>query len=196
MYRDQDVQAGKELRRSDAWHALYTRHQHEKTIARLLAMKNFEVFLPLYGVVRQWKDRKKSLQLPLFPTYVFVRGGIERQLEILTTPGVYGWVGNEGRPVSIPREEIAAVRQVVESPLRIEPHPFLKCGDRVRVKYGPLAGLEGLLVRKKNQFQLVLSVEAMQRSAAVEVEGSEVERIFTADGAAIPEHEEALVARA
>ncbi len=158
-----------------AWYALYTRHQHEKAVSRMLSSKGFETFLPLYPMAHRWKDRTKQLWLPLFPCYVFLRGGLERQLEIVTTPGVYTLVGSH-RPAVIPPAEIDAVRRVVERTLRVEPHPFLKCGDWVRVKSGPLAGIEGILVRKKNLARLVLSVELLEQSVAVEVDVSMVER--------------------
>jgi len=157
------------------WYALYTRHQHEKAVAEILSNKGFEVFLPLYSVVHRWKDRTKDLSLPLYPCYVFLRDGLEHRLQILTTPGVHGIVGFAGRPCAIPDAEIDAVRQVIESSLRVEPYPFLRCGDRVRVKSGPLEGIEGILVRKKNSFRLVLSVELLQKSVAVEVDVSMVE---------------------
>ncbi len=165
----------KQVDLSHVWYALYTRHQHEKTVAGFLSNKGFEVFLPLYSVVHQWKDRAKHLSLPLYPCYVFLRGGLDRRLQILTTPGVHGVVGTSDGPSPIPDAEIDAVRQVVESPLRVEPHPFLKCGDRVRVKSGPLQGIEGILARNKNLFRLVLSVELLQKSVAVEVDISVVE---------------------
>ena len=113
---------------------------------------------------------------PCFPGYVFLRGGLEQQLRILTTPGVLGLVGFAGVPAIIPDAEIEAVRQTLARRVHVEPHPFLKCGDWVRVKDGPLEGIEGILVRNKNQFRLVLSVELVQKSAAVEVDAWMVER--------------------
>jgi transcription antitermination factor NusG len=160
-----------------AWYALYTRHQHEKVVAQVLAKKGFEVFLPLYQVVRHWKDRTKQLSVPLFPCYIFLRGGTDRRLDVVMTPGVHDFVGSGGRPVPISPPEIDAVRRVVERSMRIEPHPFLRCGDWVRVKCGSLQGIEGILVRKKNFSRLVLSVELLERSAAVEVDVGMVERI-------------------
>ena len=160
------------------WYALYTRHQHEGNVARALASKGFEVFLPLYSADHRWKDRVKHLSLPLFPCYVFLRGPCERWQAILTTPGFHTVVGFGGRPAMIPRSEIEAIRRVVESPLKAEPHPFLKSGDWVRVIAGPLEGLEGILLRKKNLWKLVLSVEILQRSVAVEVDAIMVERVY------------------
>ena len=159
------------------WHALYTRHQHEKTVADFLTKKGFHVFLPLYNTTHKWKDRTKALSLPLFPSYVFIRGGLDRQLQIVTTPGVYAVLAVAGRAAIIPDEEISAVQQMVASSLEVEPHPFLKSGDRVRVTSGPLEGIEGILVRKKSSFRLVLSVELLMKAVAVEVDAWAVERV-------------------
>lgn len=160
-----------------SWHALYTRHQHEKVVAQALSGKGFEVFLPEYTSSRRWKDRCKEISLPLFPCYVFMRGGLDRMLNIVTTPGVHSLVGWAGRPAVIPQHEIDSVRRTVDSALPVEPHPFLKFGDRARVKSGPLEGIEGVLVRKNNGFRLVLSVDMFQKSVAVEVDINEVERV-------------------
>jgi len=159
------------------WYAVCTRHQHEKVAARVLAYKQLEVFLPLYKARRRWKDRFKEISLPLFPGYLFVRERQERWLPILTAPGVCHIVSCGERPAAIPSSEIEALRRIVESTLRIEPHPFLKSGDWVRVKYGPIAGVEGILLRKKNIDRLVLSVDMLGKSAAVEVDVTHVERI-------------------
>lgn len=159
------------------WHALYTRHQHERVVAQALVGKGFEVFLPQYRAMRKWKDRQKEISLPLFPNYVFIQGGLDRMLNILTTPGVHSVVSWGGRPAEIPLKEIQSVRRLVESALPIEPHPFLKCGDLVRITSGALEGIEGILVRKTRGVRLVLSVEMLSRSAAVEVDVNMVERI-------------------
>ncbi|HEV2493650.1 MAG TPA: UpxY family transcription antiterminator [Terriglobia bacterium] len=159
-----------------AWYALYTRHQHEKTVARVLASKGFETFLPLYATAHRWKDRTKQISLPLFPCYVFLSGDTRRRTDILGTPGVHSLVGSEGRPAPISQSEVDTIRQMVESRMQVEPHPFLRCGDWIRVKSGPLTGIEGILVRKKNLFRLVVSVELLQKSVAVEVDVSTVER--------------------
>ncbi len=162
--------------RTDYWYALYTRHQHEKTVKDILTAKGFEVFLPLYSVTHQWKDRVKKLSLPLFPCYVFIRASMDRRLHIMTTPGVYAFVGNQGCAAPIPEAEIDGVRRTVDSLLHVEPHPFLRTGDWVRVKSGPLKDIEGILIRKTSRFRLVLSVEMLEKSVAVEVDPSVVER--------------------
>ena len=161
---------------SAGWLAIHTRHQHESLAARSLAYKGFEVFLPQYTSVRQWSDRTRELSAPLFPGYVFLRGELEHQIGILTTPGVLGLVGFAGIPAIIPDAEIEAVRQTLARRVHVEPYPFLNCGDWVRVKDSPLEGIEGILVRKKGQFRLVLSVQLLQKSAAVEVDAWSIER--------------------
>jgi transcription antitermination factor NusG len=158
------------------WLAIHTRHQHESLVARSLAYKGLEVFLPQYTTVRKWSDRTRELSAPLFPGYVFLRGEPEHQLRILTTSGVLSVVGFAGVPAIIPDVEIEAVRQTLSRRVYIEPHPFLNCGDWVRIKDGPLEGIEGILVRKKTQFRLVLSVQLLQQSAAVEVDAWAIER--------------------
>ncbi len=159
------------------WWALYTRHQHEKTVADMLSAKGFEVFLPQYESMRRWKDRTKLLSLPLFPCYVFVRGGLHRRLQVVTTPGVHMILYYGESVAIIPEDEIQAIRRTVEGPFRVEPHPFLKCGDRVRVTRGTLEGVEGILIRKKNLYRLVLSVDMLFQSVAVEIDGSDVEPV-------------------
>lgn len=161
------------------WYAAHTRHQHEKMVAQILANKGFEVFLPLYTEARQWRDRVKKVQLPLFSCYVFLRGNLDRRLAIVTTPGVNGLVTSAGKLAGIPEREIQDVRNVIDNRINVEPHPFLRCGDPVRVKSGALCGLEGFLVRKKGLTRLIISVTLLERSVAAEVDASAVERITT-----------------
>jgi transcription antitermination factor NusG len=162
---------------ADPWWAIYTRHQHEKVVATTLSAKNFEVFFPFYESVRRWKDRKKVIWLPLFPCYVFVKGGVDRRLQVVTTPGVHMILHRGERVATIPEAEIEAIQRAVDGRYRIEPHPFLKCGERVRVIRGALEGVEGLLLRKKNWYRLVLSVDMLAQSIAVEVNSSDVEPV-------------------
>jgi len=169
-----------------AWHALYTRYQHEKLVERILREKGFETFLPLYQASHRWKDRVRQLSLPLFPSYVFIRGGLERRLDIVTTTGFHAMVGEGGRAGIVTQAEIDAVRQLIERRLEVEPHPFLKVGERVRVKWGALEGLEGILVRKKNRCRLVLSVELLQQSVATEVDAGTVERVAAPAARQVP----------
>ena len=173
----QSMNLRKDTHHGGHWYALYTRHQHEKTVAEILMAKGFEVFLPLYSVSHQWKDRVKKLSLPLFPSYVFLRSSLDHRAQIMSTSGVHAFVGVEGRAARIPDEEIEAVRRTVDSLLHVEPHPFLRWGDWVRIKSGPLEGIEGILVRRTNQFRLVLSVEMLEQSVAVEVDPHIVEPV-------------------
>jgi transcription antitermination factor NusG len=159
------------------WYALYTRHQHEKVVAQVLSAKGFSVFLPLYTAARQTRDRVKSVQLPLFPCYVFLQGGMDRRLDIVTTPGMHSFVESGGRAAVIAAAEIEAIRRVVDMNAQLEPHPFLRYGDWVRIKSGALAGIEGILVQKKNLFRLVLSVEMLGKSVSMEVDSFAVERV-------------------
>jgi transcription antitermination factor NusG len=165
---------------SHAWWAIYTKHQHEKTVAEVLAGKGFEVFLPLHESMRRWKDRQKVLSLPLFPCYVFVRGELSRRLQVVSTPGIHMVLSRGEQIELIPNAEIDAIRRAVQGSYKIEPHPFLRIGERVRVTRGSLEGVEGILVRKKNLYRLVLSVEMVAQSVGVEVSASDVEPISPA----------------
>jgi transcription antitermination factor NusG len=169
------------------WHAVFTRHQHEKSVASVLSKKNYDAFLPLYRSVRHWQDRAKSLWLPLFPCYVFVREGMDRPLQILTTPGVVHIVKCGGQPAIVPQGQLDVIRRLVESSLRVECHPYLGCGDRVRIKTGPLTGLEGILTRQKGIARLVVSIEMLGRSAAVEIDRANVEGVAPIT-TAVPAH--------
>src|SRR5277367_5094049 len=120
-----DIEAESSIQRAGGnWHALYTRHQHEKSVAQILAGKGHDVFLPLIGATHQWRDRAKQLWLPLFPKYVFIRGGLDRRVQVLSTPGLSHIVGWAGHPAVIPQSQMDAVRQMIETSLQVEPHPF------------------------------------------------------------------------
>jgi len=167
---------------SETWFALYTKHQHEKTAAALLERKGIQVFLPVYKTVHRWTDRNQSVVLPLFPCYLFVRTVLEGKVEILRTAGVRWLVENAGRACPIPDEEIEAVRRVCSVGVRVQPHPFLKQGDHVRIRDGALAGIQGVLVRMKNQCRVVISVEPLQKSLSLEVDMANLESLGVATG--------------
>lgn len=163
-------------RRDDpSWWALYTRHQHEKTVAEMLSFKGIEVLLPLYEAKRRWKDRDKLQSLPLFPGYVFVRTTLLRKLHVLSTPGVHMILHRGQEIATIPDYEIEAIQKAVSTPAKVEPHPYIKCGTRVRMIRGPLVGTHGILIRKKNASRLVLSVDMLAQSVSVEVCTADVE---------------------
>jgi transcription antitermination factor NusG len=137
--------------------------------------RGIECFLPLYRSIRRWKDRRKQLELPLFPGYVFVRIPLRSRLGVLTIPGVTQLVTFGGVPAALPDQEIEALRDCLARKGCMEPHPYLRGGRRVRVCNGPVAGATGLLVRRKDKFRLVLSIDLLMRSVAVEVDECDVE---------------------
>lgn len=159
------------------WYAAYTCANHEKCVAQQLSVRSVEHFLPLYESVRRWKDRRVQLQLPLFPGYVFVRIALRDRLQVLEIPSVARLVGFNGTPTPLPNGEIEALKAGLEGGVRAVPHPHLRVGRRVRVIAGPLEGAEGILIRKKGTFRLVLSIDLIQRSITVEVDGTDVEQI-------------------
>jgi transcription antitermination factor NusG len=140
--------------------------------------KGFEVFLPVYDRVTQWKDRRKKLSVPLFPCYVFVRGEMNRRQQILTTPGVHTILSTGKDFAVIPACEIDAIRIAMKVQPGLEPHPFLACGERVCVIRGSLSGVAGILLRKRGAHRLILSVEMLAQSASVEIDVSDVEPVM------------------
>jgi len=156
------------------WYAAYTCANHEKRVAAELQARAVEQFLPLYSSVRRWKDRRVNLELPLFPGYVFVRLALRDRLRVLQIPSVVRLVGFNGLPPALPDTEMEVLRSGLSERLRAEPHPFLTVGRRVRIKSGPFAGLEGILKRKKSNLRVVISLEIIQRSVAVDVDAADV----------------------
>ncbi len=159
------------------WYALHTRPRHEKVVVQRLADRGVETFLPIVTEVHRWADRKKSVQLPLFSCYVFAKFIPNRseRLRMLRVDGVLGLVGSQGEGTAIPSEQIESVRALIDGTLPWSSHPFLKIGQRVRVRGGALDGVEGILVSRSGSDTLVISVDAIQRSLAVSVKGYEVE---------------------
>jgi transcription antitermination factor NusG len=164
---------------TEHWYGLQTRPRHEKIVAQRLEERGVKTFLPLVTEVHRWSDRKKSVQTPLFSCYVFARFVPNRseRLRALRVDGVFGLVGARGEGIAIPEEQIDAVRGLIEGTLPWSSHPFLKIGQRVRIRSGALNGLEGILVSRNGDRTLVISVDAIQRSLAVRVEGYEVEPV-------------------
>ena len=160
------------------WYAAYTCAKHEKCVRAELEARAVEHFLPLYNSVRRWKDRQMRLDLPLFPGYVFVRLALRDRLRVLQIPSVVRLVSFGGQPYPLSDCEIESLRAAISNTLRIEPHPYLTVGTRVRIVAGPLAGAEGILARKKNLCRVVLTLDLIARSAAVEVDAADIERIF------------------
>jgi len=150
---------------TENWYGLQTRPRHEKIVAERLKERGVTTFLPLVTEVHRWSDRKKSVQMPLFSCYVFARFVPNRsdRLRVLRVDGVFGLVGARGEGAPIPDQQIDAVRSLVDGQLPCSSHPFLKIGQRVRIRSGALDGLEGILVSRNGDRTLVISVDAIQR---------------------------------
>lgn len=157
------------------WYVAQTCARHEKCVAEQLASRNIEKFLPLYETVSRWKDRRVRLQLPIFAGYVFVRLPLRERLRVLELPSVVKLIAFGQLPIALPDDEMDALRHGLTSQLRAEPHPYFTAGRRVRMRSGPLAGLTGVILRKQGSFRLVLSVELIQRSVAVDVDVADIE---------------------
>lgn len=159
---------------SPRWYATYTAPRHEKSVLKHLETRRVESFLPLYGSTRLWNRRRAFVRMPLFPGYLFVRIPVEHRARVLEVPGVLNIVGSQGRLSPIPDEEVEALRAALEM-RKSEPHPLLVRGKRVRIKGGPLRGLEGIIVRQTHKLRMIVSVECIKQSFAVELEASDLE---------------------
>lgn len=156
---------------SSAWYGIRTRSNCEKVAAHVLASKTYATYMPVYKARRRWSDRVVEVERPLFPGYVFCRlNPRERLLPVLTSPGVVSVVGFGKQPVPIPDVDIEAVKKLLESGSGVEPHPFARAGQRVRITRGSLSGLEGILVKKRNEWRMVVSITLLQRSVSVEID--------------------------
>jgi transcription antitermination factor NusG len=153
-----------------AWYAVRVRSNFEQVTATALRSRGVEEFLPVTRARRRWSDRTKYIDQPLFPGYVFCRFIPAYRTPVLDSPGVINIVGFGSRLAPIPEEEIQAVRAMVSSTLPVFPHPFLKAGQKIRLKYGPLAGADGIVVEVRKQFRLVASLSLLQRSVSVEID--------------------------
>lgn len=159
------------------WFAIYTTPRHEKKVTEHLALRNIETFLPLYASMRKWKNGcKVRVALPLFPGYLFVRVSRQERVRVLQAPGVLWFVGVAGEPTPLLGSEIDTLRVGVLA-FNCEPHPYLVVGEKARIRKGPLEGLEGVLVRKKGGFRVVISLELIRKSVAIEVDAMDVESV-------------------
>ena len=159
------------------WFAVAVKPQHEKAVAAQLQSKALESYLPIYRARRRWSDRVKTVELPLFPRYVFCRFGSQERPKVLTTPGVHSIVGFSGKPCPVTEDEIAAIRTLVLSGLPLRVWSCLTVGQRVRVRRGAMEGLEGVLVREKTACRLVVNLELLNRGVAVEIERDVLEPV-------------------
>jgi transcription antitermination factor NusG len=156
------------------WYAAYTASRHEKRVAEQLHDRSIEHFLPLYETIHRWRNGRHRVQLPLFPGYVFVHIALRDRLPVLKIPGLVRLVGFSGVPFPLPEQDIEAMRNALSNGVAAEPYPYLTAGSRVEICNGPLQGMRGILLRRRNNFRVVLSIDLIMRSMVVEVEAADV----------------------
>ena len=160
------------------WYAVHTRSRHEKQVDLFLNERGVETFLPLVHTLSRRRDRKKYVDIPLFPGYLFVFAEKERLYDVKYTRGVTRIIGTDlGVPTPIPDKQILDIKSVMETEVQLDPFPYLKKGRMVRVKLGPLKGMEGILVERKGHYKLVIQIDLLQKGAAAEVYISDIEPI-------------------
>lgn len=159
------------------WFAVHTCSRYEKQVAAHCEARGIEYFLPVYEEVHRWSDRRVTIQAPLFPGYVFTRISPQARLAVLQVPGVAHIVSFGGVPAPVSASEIESLKRGASCGIRIEPHPYLKVGCRVRVCGGPMRGIEGILVQKKDSVRVVISVDLIMRSVAVEIDPADLKVI-------------------
>lgn len=160
-----------------AWLAAYTRSRHELCVADQLRHKNVEFLLPTYQRLARWSDRVHRSEAPLFPGYVFVHVTDRERIPVLETVGVVNLVSAAGKPAILADDDVERLRTCASRPADVEPHPYLRIGHRVRVKHGPFTGYEGLLVQKQNSFRLVVCIQQIMKSVAINLNGADVEAV-------------------
>jgi transcription antitermination factor NusG len=163
---------------ADRWYALYVRSRHEKTVENSLRVKGYSVFSPSYRTKRKRVDRITEIEVALFPGYVFCEFDSNKRLPILKTPGVVGVVGRGNRPEPVDDTEIASIRTIALAGRPVQPWPFLRIGQRIRLQAGPLAGTEGIFLRVKDEYHLVVSITLLQRAVSVVIEKDAVAPLF------------------
>ena len=180
MSLERDTTFGSTLGSAENWYAVYTRARHEKKVAVQMQEHSIEFFLPLYKQQKRWNNGLRvQIESPLFPGYLFTRIHLSRRLEVLKLSGVVSFIctGN-GCPVALPVSDIDHLKIALDK-FRTEPHPFLTIGQSVRIIAGPLAGLEGILIAARNQSRVVLSIDLIKRSVAIEVDSADIEQCST-----------------
>jgi len=163
-----------------SWYAILSRSRHEKVASAALTKSGITTFLPIVSQVRRWSDRRKIVEMPLFPGYLFVQipNSSEAQLQVLKATGVAQFIGNRQGPIPVPDKEVAAVNAVLRAQVECSPYPFLRVGQRVRIRGGSLEGIEGILIAHESASKLVISIEIIQRSLAVSVYNFDVEPVL------------------
>ena len=162
------------------WYAVQTRSRHERVVAAQLREQGVnDIFLPLITKVQRWSDRRKLVEFPLFSGYLFVHAAVSPLIRkaVLFTRGVAGFISMRGEPLPIPDEQIDNIRELLAKNIRCASHPFLKVGQRVRIRGGSLEGIEGILVGNNGDRKLVVSVDAIERAFSIHLDGYDVEII-------------------
>ena len=159
------------------WLAAYTRSRHELAVVNQLHQKGLTTLLPTYERLSRWTDRVRRTRTPLFPGYVFVCAADIERARVLQTEGVVNIVSCAGKPLPLSANDMRRLRLCAENPAAIEPHPYLRLGQRVRVKHGLFQGWEGVLVEKKNSTRLVITIEQIMRSVSIDLHGADVEAL-------------------
>jgi len=162
---------------SSSWFAAYTRPRHEKKVQEYARQLELDNFLPVYQTMHRWRNGvNKKIELPLFPGYIFIRFDLRDRLRIIRIPGIISLVGSGPNSSPVPDCQIEQLRTIVSS-YKAEPHPFIKTGDKVLIKSGPLHGLEGVVVRKKGAYRFVISLDFIMRSVSLEVDAFDLEQL-------------------
>lgn len=156
-----------------AWFAVQTRSKHERIASHHLAMLGVSHYLPIVSEIHRWSDRRKKVELPLFPGYLFVQilAQVERRVQVLRTPGIVRFVGSSPEGAPIPDVQIEFVRRLIDEKVPWTSHPFLKAGQRIRIRGGALDQVEGVFLRRNGEGALIVSIDAIQRSLAVSIQG-------------------------
>ncbi len=163
------------------WYALYTRPRFEKKVDNDLKERGLESFLPIHAEVRTWSDRIKKIETPVFPSYVFVNANSRERYISLQPQGVVRMVSFNGQPASIPEEQIERIHRIIKFGYDPVPHQYLRFGDEVEIVTGPLHGLYGFYVEERGQNRIIISIDAIQQSIAIEVERGQVQRVNSAE---------------
>ena len=156
------------------WYAGYTASRHEKRVAEHFVQRGVEHFLPLYETIHRWNNGRHRVQLPLFPGYIFVRIALRDRMRVIEVPGFARLVGFNSLPCPLPEADINKMKDALNKGVVAEPYPYLTVGTRVEIRNGPMQGMTGILLRRQNKCRVVISVDLIMRSMAVEVEASDV----------------------
>lgn len=165
------------LCKESRWYAVQTHARHEKKVASELEYRGITNFLPTIKETHRWSDRRKVVELPLFPCYAFVNLILEpaSRFTILNIPGVLSFVGAHNLGLPIPDSQVEDIRLLLQEKIPLEPYSFLKIGQRIRIRGGALNGMEGILVGNNGNSRLVVSIHAIERSLAISLRGYDVE---------------------